>query len=105
MVVFHPLSRGQLKEVAGIQIGSFAAVWPKGNSGYRSAIQPRRLAELGFDPVYGHGRSSVRPEGTGKPAGPGNSVRRVQAGDCIVIALEGENFSFRSPVVSEAQVA
>ena len=65
-----------------------------------------RLAELGFDPVYGARplKRAVQRE-LENPLAQGILSGEFKTGDCIVIDLEGENFSFRSPVVSEAQVA
>ena len=107
MVVFHPLSRGQLKEVAGIQIGQLRSRMAEGEFRLQvsdSALE--RLAELGFDPVYGARplKRAVQKE-LENPLAQGILSGEFKTGDCIVIDLEGENFSFRSPVVSEAQVA
>ena len=107
MVVFHPLSRGQLKEVAGIQIEQLRSRMAEGEFRLQvsdSALE--RLAELGFDPVYGARplKRAVQKE-LENPLAQGILSGEFKTGDCIVIDLEGENFSFRSPVVSEAQVA
>ena len=96
-----------LQEVAGIQIGQLRSRMAGGEFRLQvsdSALE--RLAELGFDPVYGARplKRAVQKE-LENPLAQGILSGEFKAGDCIVIDFEGESFSFRSPVVSEAQVA
>jgi ATP-dependent Clp protease ATP-binding subunit ClpB len=107
MVVFHPLNRGQLKDIARIQIHQLCARLADQELGLEvndTALD--RLAELGFDPVYGARplKRAVQRE-LENPLAQGILSGQFKAGDNIAIDLERESFSFRIQVATESQVA
>ncbi|HJP11749.1 MAG TPA: ATP-dependent chaperone ClpB [Arenicellales bacterium] len=107
MVVFHPLNRGQLKDIARIQIHQLCARLADQELGLEvSDTALDRLAELGFDPVYGARplKRAVQRE-LENPLAQGILSGQFKAGDNIAIDLERESFSFRIQVATESQVA
>ena len=107
MVVFHPLNRGQLKDIARIQIHQLCARLADQELGLEvSDTALDRLAELGFDPVYGARplKRAVQRE-LENPLAQGILSGQFKAGDNIAIDLEEESFSFRIQVATESQVA
>ena len=107
MVVFHPLNRCQLTDIARIQIYQLCARLADHELGLEvSNTALDRLAELGFDPVYGARplKRAVQRK-LENPLAQGILSGQFKAGDNIVIDLEGENFSFTTRVATESQVA
>jgi ATP-dependent Clp protease ATP-binding subunit ClpB len=107
MVVFHPLNRGQLKDIARIQIHQLCARLADQELGLEvSDTALDRLAELGFDPAYGARplKRAVQRE-LENPLAQGILSGQFKAGDNIAIDLERESFSFRIQVATESQVA
>ncbi len=107
MVVFHPLNRRQLKDIARIQIHQLCARLADRELELEvSNTALEHLAELGFDPVYGARplKRAVQRE-LENPLAQGILSGQFKAGDNIAIDLEGENFSFTTQVATESQVA
>ena len=107
MVVFHPLDRAQLRRIAVIQ-----------TSGLRTRLADRdmqlelteaaldRLAEAGFDPVYG-----ARPLKRAIQASLENRLAeeilsgRFGPGDRIVVDSDSDGFVFRREQVTNSAAA
>jgi ATP-dependent Clp protease ATP-binding subunit ClpB len=96
-----------LKDIARIQIHQLCARLADQELGLEvSDTALDRLAELGFDPVYGARplKRAVQRE-LENPLAQGILSGQFKAGDNIAIDLERESFSFRIQVATESQVA
>ena len=107
MIVFHPLLKEQLHEIARIQIGILAARLTARDLTLRvtnSALN--KLSDAGFDPVYG-----ARPLKRAIQAQLENPLAqeilsgRFGPGDTIVADVSGGDWVFRSEKTDTAQVA
>jgi ATP-dependent Clp protease ATP-binding subunit ClpB len=107
VVVFHPLDRVQLRQIAAIQ-----------TAGLRARLEDRdmqlelteaaldRLAEAGFDPVYG-ARPLKRAIQTGLENRLAEEILsgRFGPGDRIVVDAGGDGFEFRREPAADSEAA
>ena len=107
MIVFHPLLKEQLHEIARIQIGILAARLTARDLTLRvTNAALNKLSEAGFDPVYG-----ARPLKRAIQAQLENPLAqeilsgRFGPGDTIVADVSGSDWVFRSEKTDTAQVA
>jgi ATP-dependent Clp protease ATP-binding subunit ClpB len=97
MVVFHPLDRGQIREIAVIQLGHLRKRLESSDFGLMVSDDALDLlGEAGFDPVYG-----ARPlkraiqQQIENPLAQMILAGRFSPGDTIEVAVEDGNFVFR----------
>lgn len=98
MVVFHPLSRGHIRQIAGLQLtGLEKRLQEQGISLTVSEAALDKLAEAGFDPVYG-----ARPLKRAIQSELENLLAKkllsgaFQAGDTIVVDASDSGLTFDS---------
>ena len=107
MIVFHPLLKEQLHEIARIQIGILAARLTARDLTLRvTNAALNKLSEAGFDPVYG-ARPLKRAIQTQleNPLAQEILSGRFGPGDTIVADVSGSDWVFRSEKTDTAQVA
>ena len=107
MVVFHPLSRLQLSEIARIQIAHLTQRLADRDLDFQvtdKAIE--RLADLGFDPVYGARplKRTIRSE-LENPLAQSILSGQFNSGDTIVSDFDGTGFTLECYTEPTAQVA
>ena len=107
MMVFHPLSRLQLGEIARIQIAQLARRLADRDLHLqvsKKAIE--RLADLGFDPVYGARplKRTIRSE-LENPLAQSILSGQFTSGDTIVSDFDGTGFTLECYTQPTAQVA
>jgi len=99
-VVFHPLSREQIRKITGIQIGYLRDRLAEREMGLKvSEAALDRLGEAGFDPVYG-----ARPlkraiqQQLENPLAQEILAGRFGSGDVIEIDVAGDGLTFHKSV-------
>ena len=107
MVVFHPLSRLQFSEIARIQIAHLTQRLVDRDLDFQvtdKAIE--RLADLGFDPVYGARplKRTIRSE-LENPLAQSILSGQFNSGDTIVSDFDGTGFTLECYTQPTAQVA
>ena len=107
MVVFHPLSRSQLSKIATIQISHLRQRLADRDLHLQvteKAIE--RLADLGFDPVYGARplKRTIRSE-LENPLAQSILSGQFNSGDTIVSDFDGTGFTLECYTQPTAQVA
>jgi len=107
MMVFHPLSRLQLGEIARIQIAQLARRLADRDLHLqvsKKAIE--RLADLGFDPVYGARplKRTIRSE-LENPLAQSILSGQFTSGDTIVSDFDGTGFTLKRYTQPSVQVA
>ena len=107
MVVFHPLSRLQFSEIARIQIAHLTQRLVDRDLDFQvteKAIE--RLADLGFDPVYGARplKRTIRSE-LENPLAQSILSGQFNSGDTIVSDFDGTGFTLECYIQPTAQVA
>ena len=107
MMVFHPLSRLQLGEIARIQIAQLARRLADRDLHLqvsKKAIE--RLADLGFDPVYGARplKRTIRSE-LENPLAQSILSGQFTSGDTIVSDFDGTGFTLKRCTQPSVQVA
>jgi ATP-dependent Clp protease ATP-binding subunit ClpB len=108
LVVFHPLGREQLHSIANIQVQYLRDRLQNRDLALElSAKALDKLAEAGFDPVYG-----ARPlkraiqQQIENPLAQDILQGRFGPGDTIVVGIEGDHFSFqKSDKAQQTEVA
>ena len=107
MIVFHPLLKEQLHEIARIQIGILAARLAARDLTLRvTDAALNKLSDAGFDPVYG-ARPLKRTIQTQleNPLAQEILSGRFGLGDTIVADVSGSDWVFRLEKTDTAQVA
>ncbi len=107
LVVFHPLGREQLREIAKLQVAFLRERLKARDIGLRftdAALD--KLATVGFDPVYG-ARPLKRAIQTRieNPLAQQILSGAFAAGDSIKIEVKDDAFEFRKAALGEAKVA
>ena len=107
MVVFHPLSRFQISEIAKIQIALLTQRLVDRDLNLQvteKAIE--RLADLGFDPIYGARplKRIIRSE-LENPLAQSILSGRFKSGDMIVSGFDGSSFTLECHTQPTARVA
>jgi ATP-dependent Clp protease ATP-binding subunit ClpB len=104
VVVFHPLGREQTRAIAEIQLASLRARLAELDIGLEiDAEAMDKLAEAGFDPVYG-----ARPlkraiqHSLENPLAQALLAGRYARGDTIRVGYEGDDFRFDKASVAAA---
>ncbi len=107
MVVFHPLSRLQLSEIARIQIAHLTQRLVERDLDFQvTANAIERLADLGFDPVYGARplKRAIRSE-LENPLAQSILSGQFNSGDTIISDFDGTGFTLECYTQPTAQVA
>jgi len=96
IVVFHPLAREQIRQIAGIQVGLLRKRLESHGFGLEiSDTALDRVGEAGFDPVYGARplKRTIQQE-IENPLAQKILSGSFQSGDMIAVDVEGDRFNF-----------
>ncbi|HLF31818.1 MAG TPA: ATP-dependent chaperone ClpB [Xanthomonadales bacterium] len=96
IVVFHPLAREQIRQIAGIQVGLLRKRLESHGFGLEiSDTALDRVGEAGFDPVYGARplKRTIQQE-IENPLAQKILSGSFQSGDIIAVDVEGDRFNF-----------
>ena len=107
MIVFHPLLKEQLHEIARIQIGILATRLAARDLTLRvTDAALNKLSDAGFDPVYGARplKRTIQVQ-LENPLAQEILSGRFGLGDTIVADVSGSDWVFRSEKTDTAQVA
>jgi ATP-dependent Clp protease ATP-binding subunit ClpB len=95
-IIFHPLGRGELTQIVGIQLGRLERQLADANLTLQVTDTARaRLAEEGFDPAYGaRPLKRIIQQRLANPLATALLEQKIQSGDLVKIDLRGQEFTF-----------
>lgn len=104
IIIFHNLSREELAAIVDIQIGYLARRLKDRRIDLELSDESRRrLAELGYDPVYGaRPLKRVIQKHIENPLSLEILQGSIQEGDRVVVETEGDRFAFHTAIESKA---